>query len=448
MFSRVDIHTVEDLLRYKPLRYEDRTHWKPIGELRPEESALIQGEVAATGRYTTPLKRMKIFEMRVWDPSGFVIVKFFNQPHLEKVFRRGLQVLLYGVPRLDHHGGELSLFNPEYEIMDRDSELRVHMGRIVPIYRKIGQLGTKTLRQMVFLLLKELDVEIEDPLPSYLCEKYRFPRLRQAFEQLHFPIFPEDKARAACLAKLDSDPTQAHRRFVFEEFFSFQLGLQVLKKSREGFHKRRTIKVDRKVREAVRSILSFHPTVAQKRVLKEIVSDLRSPKVMSRLLQGDVGSGKTIVALQAMVAVIENGYQTALMAPTEILAEQHYRNIKKYLGSTSYRVAFLTSAVKGKQRKQTLTRIESGELDLVVGTHALIQGGVEFKNLALVIVDEQHRFGVQQRSQLMEKGDHPDTFVMTATPIPRSLALTLYGDLDLSVIDEIPPPGDSPFEHW
>lgn len=292
---------------------------------------------------------------------------------------------------------------------------------------------------MIFLLLNDLDPEIEDPLPSYLCEKYRFPRLRQAFEQLHFPVCPEDKERAACLVELDLDLTQVHRRFVFEEFFSFQLDLQVLKRRRERFPKGRTIKVDRKVREAVRSILSFHPTAAQERVLKEIVSDLRGPKVMSRLLQGDVGSGKTIVALQAMVAVIENGYQTALMAPTEILAEQHYRNIKKYLGPTSYRVAFLTGAVKGKQRKRTLAQIESGELDLVVGTHALIQGGVKFRTLALVIVDEQHRFGVLQRSQLMEKGDHPDTLVMTATPIPRSLALTLYGDLDLSVIDEMPP---------
>ena len=437
MFSRVHIHTAEDLLRYKPLRYEDRTCFKPIGQLRPEESSLIQGRVAVMGRYTTPRKRMKIFKMKISDSTGLLDVKFFNQPHLDKVFQEGQQVLLFEVPALDPYNGESSLLNPEYEIMER-VEQSVHMGRIVPIYRKIGQLSTKALRQMIFLLLEDLDPEMEDPLPSYLCKKHGFPSLRPAFRQLHFPICPQAEARAACLVELNSGRSSAHRRFVFEEFFTFQLGLQVLKKHRERFHKKRTIKVDPKIRGVVRSVLSFPPTAAQKKVLKEIVSDLRGRKVMSRLLQGDVGSGKTIVAVQAMMLVIENGYQTSLMAPTEILVEQHYRNISRYLGS-SCRVVLLTSAVKGKQRQRTLAQIESGEIDLVVGTQALTQAGVKFRNLALVVVDEQHRFGVLQRSQLMKKGDHPDTLVMTATPIPRSLALTLYGDLDISLIDEMPP---------
>ncbi|MFQ5928424.1 MAG: ATP-dependent DNA helicase RecG [Acidobacteriota bacterium] len=439
MFSRVGIHTAEDLLKYKPFRYEDRTNFRRIKELKPEEEAVIQGKVAVTGGYTTPMKKMKIFEVLVTDDSGSLQVKFFNQPYLDKVFRKGQTVILYGVPRVDNFSLGISMVSPEFEIIERGSNGKVHTGRIVPIYRRVGQLSTRMLRQIIFQLLDDLPERVEDPLPPSVLRKYKFPDRRLAFQEVHFPSPRTRLSKNIYLKKLESSQTAAHQRFIFEEFFLFQLGLHVTKKQRQIVPKKRVIRIKEKIREVIKSILPFHPTSAQKRVLKEIVDDLCGPKVMNRLLQGDVGSGKTIVALQAMIVVIENGCQAVLMAPTEILAEQHYNNIRQYLSETRYQLAFLTSRVKGKERESVLTQIDSGEIDILVGTHALIQEGVDFKSLGLVVIDEQHRFGVLQRSQLMEKGDRPETLVMTATPIPRSLALTLYGDLDLSVLDEMPP---------
>lgn len=439
MLSRAGIHSVEDLLKYKPFRYEDRTNFKTIAELRPDEEAVIQAKVAVTGTYATPVKRMQIFEMMVSDSSGSLAVKFFNQAYLERVFKKGQEVILFGAPRRDSYSLEVVLINPDYEIIDSSLDRSIHTGRIVPVYRKIGQLSTKILRQIIFQLLQDLVSQVEEPLPADLLQQYGFPDRRRGFLEVHFPECPQEKVRAIFLRELEENRTSAQRRFIFEEFFLFQLGLQVMKKQRHVIPKTRTITIHERVREIVKSILPFHPTAAQKRVLKEIVDDLCGPCVMSRLLQGDVGSGKTIVALQAMIVVIENGYQAALMAPTEILAEQHQRNLSQYLDHTPYRVCLLTGSVKGKRRKSILSEIAAGEINLVIGTHALIQASVAFKDLALIVVDEQHRFGVVQRSQLMEKGERPDTLVMTATPIPRTLALTLYGDLDLSIIDEMPP---------
>lgn len=438
MFVRAGIETVGTLLQHKPFRYEDRTRFRQIRELNAEEQVVIEGKVVATGRYVTRRRKVRIFEMMVADLSGSLPVKFFNQPYLDQVFKKGQQVILFGVPRVDSYTQGLSFINPDYEILASTSERTLHTGRIVPVYRKIGRLGTKTLRQIIFQLLQNLGTAIEDPLPPALRKKYGFPERRAALEQLHFPFCPEED-RSRCLSEIESGCAPAHRRFIFEEFFFFQLGLQVLKRHREVFPRKRAASFDDRIRSSIRSFLPFRPTAAQDRVLKEILGDLLGPTVMGRLLQGDVGSGKTIVALQAMVVMIESGYQTALMAPTEILAEQHYHNVRQYLGHSPYRVALLVGSVKGRKRKSTLDGIKSGEIDLVVGTHALIQEAVRFKELALIVVDEQHRFGVLQRSRLMEKGDRPDTLVMTATPIPRSLALTLYGDLDLSVIDEMPP---------
>src|SRR5262249_12709687 len=231
----------------------------------------------------------------------------------------------------------------------------------------------------------------------------------------------------------------AHHRLIFEEFFQLQVGLLHRKLSRGEEVRQRTYRIDDAVRTAVKNILPFHPTNAQKRVLKEIVDDLKSSKPLNRLVQGDVGCGKTIVALQAIIIALENGYQAALMAPTEILAEQHYLNIKRWLAATPYRVALLTAGVKKRLKEELRAQIADGTIQLVIGTHAIIQEGVAFKDLGFVVIDEQHRFGVLQRSTLRGKGSAPDPLVMTATPIPRSLALTVYGDLDLSVIDELPP---------
>ncbi len=438
MLEKAGIRTAEDLLKYRPFRYEDRTRFRQIKDLQPDQEAVIQAEVLVTGYYTTPLKRVRIFEILVGDGTGSLQVKFFNQVYLNKVFRKGQRIILFGAPKADSYSVGLNLLNPDFEILDAAGEHSVHTGRIVPVYRRIGQLTTKTLRQIIFNLLQELP-QVDDPLPDSLVEKYGFPDRRTSLRLLHFPECPPGRSLDDYLADLADLRTPFQQRLVFEEFFFFQLGLQVLRRQRELAPKSRDIRIAASVRDAVKKVLPFHPTPAQKRVLKEIVGDLSSPKIMNRLLQGDVGSGKTIVALQAMVVVVENGAQAALMAPTEILAEQHFRNMTSYLSGSPYHVALLTSSVKGKKRKEVLESIRSGETHLVVGTHALIQGGVEFKDLALVVVDEQHRFGVMQRSHLIDKGDRPDVLVMTATPIPRSLALTLYGDLDLSVIDQLPP---------
>ncbi|MFQ5741399.1 MAG: ATP-dependent DNA helicase RecG [Acidobacteriota bacterium] len=440
MLAKADIHTVEDLLRYKPFRYEDRTRFKSIGALRADQEAVIQAEVRVTGNYTTPRRGMRIFEMIVSDGSGSLSVKFFNQPYLERVFQRGRSIILFGAPRLDDYTHDLSLINPEYEMLDSSADAAVHTGRIVPVYRRIGQLHTRALRQIIFHLLSRLEPGgLPETLPGALLTKNGFPSLLEALREIHFPVFPPAKDQEWYLEILSTNRTPSHQRLIFEEFFFFQIGLQLIKKRRQLIPKERRIQITDRVREVIKSILPFHPTGAQKRVLREIADDLCGPKVMSRLLQGDVGSGKTIVALQAMIIVIENGFQAVLMAPTEILAEQHFRTLSRYLSQTGYRVAFLSGKIKGKQRKTILAEIESGEANLIIGTHAVFQKKVRFADLALVIIDEQHRFGVRQRSQLMEKGGRPDTLVMTATPIPRSLALTLYGDLDLSLIDEMPP---------
>ncbi len=439
MLAGANIHTVEDFLKYKPIRYEDRTNLRPIGEIEADRVVVIEGQVSITGRYTTPMKRMRIFEMVVKDDSGSVKAKFFNQPYLSQVFQRGRTVILYGIPRVDEYSQGISMINPEYEILAGGSDEKVHCGRIAPIYRKIGRLTTRTLRQFIFHLLADLPDQLDEPLPTSVVRQYKFPDRKSALEEIHFPSAATGVSKEAYLKELGLNQTLAQQRFIFEEFYLFQLGLQLIKKKREIRSKKRCIRMGKGVQARVRSILPFQPTSAQARVLKEIGDDLCSSRVMNRLLQGDVGSGKTIVALQAMVIAVENGFQTALMAPTEILAEQHYHTVCQLLSGTGYRISFLTSSVKGKRRESVLGHIQSGKTDLIIGTHALIQKGVQFKKLGLVVIDEQHRFGVLQRSKLISKGDLPETLVMTATPIPRSLALTLYGDLDVSVLDEMPP---------
>ncbi|MDA2935388.1 ATP-dependent DNA helicase RecG, partial [Acidobacteria bacterium AH-259-D05] len=438
MLSQAQIHDIEDLLKYKPFRYEDRTRFRKIAELEPDKEVVIEGQVTVTGRYTTPMKRMRIFEMVVKDESGSLPVKFFNQPYLGRVFQKGQSVILYGIPRVDSYTSGIAMLNPEYEIIDGGTDEKLHTGRIVPVYRRIGRLTSRMLRQIIFQLLGDLPQTLKDPLPESVLRKYKFPDRKKAFQEIHFPS-SRGVVSETYLQELELNQTPSQQRFIFEEFFLFQLGLQLIREKRERVPKSRLIQMSKGLKKIIDSILPFEPTSAQKRVLEQIVGDLCSLKLMNRLLQGDVGSGKTIVALQAMILVIENGYQAALMVPTEILAEQHCQTVGQFLNDTRYQIAFLTSSVKGKKRELVLRQIRAGEIDLLIGTHALIQEGVEFKNLGLVVIDEQHRFGVQQRSQLIKKGDQPETLVMTATPIPRSLALTLYGDLDVSILDELPP---------
>ncbi len=433
------ILTVADLLFYKPFRYEDRTNFQVIGDLRAGPDVVVRAEILAAGAFRTPRRGVQIFEMRVGDPTGSLAVKFFNQPYLEKTLRKGKRVILFGAPQLDGYSLGLSLINPDWELVEAGDEA-VHSGRVTPVYRRIGPLQSKALRTILHGLLNpESGLELEETLPEDVLRRHRFPSRLEAVRSIHFPEFPPDRDRNDFLAELAAGRTPFHRRMVFEELLFFQMGLGAAKARREMVPKQRSIRVTKKARETVKSILPFHPTRAQKRALKEIVADLAGPKVMNRLLQGDVGSGKTIVALQAMVVVMESGGQCALMAPTEILAEQHFESIQGPLSKTPFQIGFLSGKVKGKERKDVLARVGSGQVQLVVGTHAMFQRGVEFKKLEFVVIDEQHRFGVLQRSRLIEKGERPDTLVMTATPIPRSLALTLYGDLDFSVLDEMPP---------
>ncbi len=433
------IHRAEDLLHYFPFRYEDRTRIRTIDSLRAGEETVIEAIVLLAQNRATARRNFTIFELMVRDATGAIPVKFFNQPYLEKVFRRDTRVILFGAPQYDSYSGGLQFLNPEFELIEGESELRLHTGRIVPIYRKVGVVTPRIIRGIVFGLLAGLE-ETVDPLPEKLRRAYGFPEQSTALRQIHFPEAPAaDSVRGELIQQLEERTSPAHRRFAYEEFFRFQLGLHIVRQERGEKSKGRKIVTGKQVRDRLKQILPFHPTEAQKRVLREIVEDLKKPRPMSRLLQGDVGSGKTIVALQAAAVVIENGYQTALMAPTEILAEQHYATVSRYLRAVPYRVALLTGSVRGRDRKEILGRLEAGEIDLIVGTHALLESPVKFQELGLAVIDEQHRFGVLQRSRLMEKANEPDTLVMTATPIPRSLALTVYGDLDVSIIDELPP---------
>ena len=439
VLEKAGIQTASDLLRYKPFRYEDRTTFCPIAKINPESSTLIRARVLALGGRTTHRKRMPIFELLVSDDTATLPVKFFNQPYLSRVFKKGQELVLYGVPRLDGYSLGISLINPEFEILTAGGEDSIHSGRIVPVYRRIGSITPSQLRTILFRLLEKLEGTLPDALPEWVRSRHSFPLFEEALTQLHFPTLPPGRSKSEFLAELETGGTAVQHRLAYEEFFDFQRGLQVLKEHRSKESKERRLGITPGIRDIIKSILPFHPTGAQKRVLKEIVDDLCGPRVMSRLLQGDVGSGKTIVAVQALIIAVENGFQTVLMAPTEILAEQHYETLTRYLGKAGYSIALLTARVKGQERNAILQGLAAGEIQIAIGTHAVFQKRVSFHRLGFVVIDEQHRFGVRQRSELQQKGEKPDTLVMTATPIPRSLALTLYGDLDLSIIDELPP---------
>jgi ATP-dependent DNA helicase RecG len=325
------------------------------------------------------------------------------------------------------------MINPEYELLGAGEADSTEVGRIVPIYEAIGGISSRVMRRIIYQALEKFGGRMPDPLPAELLARYKFPSRRDAIHFVHFP--PQTESVEA----LNSFRSQAHQRLIFEEFFFYQLSVAIRKKAAQqqpgiAFRVREPA-----VREAIKRVLPFKPTDAQKRALAEIAADLERSVPMNRLLQGDVGSGKTIVALEAATIVIENGYQTALMAPTEILAVQHYLAARKIFARAGYGVELLISGMRTAEKKAALDRVRSGAAQLVVGTHALLEPQVEFARLGLVIVDEQHRFGVLQRKELMDKGTSPDVLVMTATPIPRTLSLTVYGDLDISVIDQMPP---------
>ncbi|MCI0488210.1 MAG: ATP-dependent DNA helicase RecG [Blastocatellia bacterium] len=427
--------TVEDLLHYLPMRYEDRSNLARIRDLEHGMFATLEVEVRIAGSYAVKGGRLRIFEFSAVDETGQIRAYWWNQVYLQNSFPRGRRVLLYGQWKRGRRGF-FEVENPDYEFVsdDDDSTDPIHTGRRVPVYRKLGEVRTKQLRSIIYHVIERLDFsEVEEVIPKEVLARNGLISRAESFRQIHFPT---DETPLELYNKFQSP---AHRRLIFEEFFWLGLAMGLRKQGREQSPKGTVIEINDPVRDAVRQVLPFKPTGAQKRALGEIVADMTSPRPMNRLLQGDVGSGKTIVAVQAAVVAIENGYQTAIMVPTEILAEQHAKTIKRVMASTRYRVELLTGSLTTGRKRELHEAISKGEVDLVVGTHALIQEGVGFRKLGFVVIDEQHRFGVLQRAELMNRGYNPDVLVMTATPIPRSLAMTVYGDLDVSIIDEMPP---------
>jgi ATP-dependent DNA helicase RecG len=469
------ITTADDLLHYLPFRYEDRVNPRGIAELQVGEMATVIAEVRTSGLFRT--RRMPIFQMTAGQGRARLKCIWFNGAYLKDKFQPGQMLALYG--RVEENRGELQLVQPQFEILaepDGDAEQKaaesLEIGRIVPIYESAGQgkLTTRWFRRIIHSALEGLTPELPESIPAAVRKRMNLVPSREALWKVHWPDAGES------LNDLQSSRTPAHIRLIFEELFFIELGLE-LKRRQQKAQTGIAFQLNDGVREAVKKILPFHPTGAQKRTLKEIAADMEKPYPMRRLLQGDVGSGKTLVAFEAAIIAIENGYQVALMAPTEILAQQHYFSARQILEPSGYRIVLLTGSLEQDRKREIRRHIGQGNAQLVIGTHALIEQKVEFDKLGLVIVDEQHRFGVLQRFKLMKKrgegGDaanrraspdrtgegarprmdshhmdthhidsgaaEPDVLVMTATPIPRTLALTLYGDLDISVLDEMPP---------
>jgi len=481
------VETVEDLLYHLPFRYEDRLNPLPISALKAGTMSSVIGEVRGTALLHT--RNMPLFEMTVGQGLSTIKCMWFRGTYLKDKFQVGQMVALYGKLEASRStAGKFKMIQPQFELLPmgmatgEDAEFSMlEVGRIVPVYESLGgttawgaKLGSKWLRRVLWSIFEELAAGVslanpssgansvlptlrdgavkdgapspfvageQETLPHAMLRRLKLPARLEALKAVHFP------EAGTPMVDLMAATTSGHRRLIFEEFFYLELGLE-LKRRRMRERAGTAFVTNEKVREAIKQVLPFHPTKAQKRVLGEIVADMRESRPMRRLLQGDVGSGKTIVAMQAALVAIENGYQTAMMAPTEILATQHYLSARKLLADVvsprtgrPYRVTLLTGSLDETRKREARGRIYRGESDLAIGTHALIEDKVDFANLGLVIVDEQHRFGVQQRFRLMKKDDalDPDVLVMTATPIPRTLAMTLYGDLDASVIDELPP---------
>jgi len=431
--AKAGIRTVYDLLLYLPFRYEDRSRRLQIRDVQPGQEATVEVEVVALRVKSTRRRNFKIVEMVGKDETGELKAVWFNQEYLKDTLRPGRRVLIFG----KFERTEFTLYpevkNPQYELVEAGQDDTTHAGRIVPVYERIGPMTPKHLRRVLHFLVAGMPPRVPEVLPASICARHGFPSREEAISLAHFPTEQEP------LEDYNRFRSPAQRRLIYEELFTFFLGLELRRARDSKLRKRRPFPVDDSVRETVRKILPFRLTGAQREVLKAIADDLASEVPMRRLLQGDVGSGKTIVGVLASFIVMKAGAQVAFMVPTEILAEQHYASMRKLLEPAGFRVALLSSRLKKSERESLLAEIEAGRVDMAVGTHALIQEGVRFRELGLAIIDEQHRFGVLQRAELGEKGFGCDLLFMTATPIPRSLALTLHGDLQSSILDELPP---------
>jgi ATP-dependent DNA helicase RecG len=434
MLEAKGLKSIEDLLTYAPFRYEDRSNVKPVRDLAPGEMATVLAEVRSAKVSGFRRRNLGLFEASFGDASGGVVLgKWFHGAYLADVLTPGMKVSLYGKVEWDSYSGGLAMMHPEFESLagDDDGDASIHTGRVVPIYEAAGRVTTRHLRNLLHRILESID-PLPDTLPPHILAQLKLPDRWNAIRALHFPPPNSD------LRLLNSFRSPAQYRLIFEEFFWLECGLE-LKRAKARVYPGIAFELSSRVRERIIEMLPFKPTGAQKRVLKEIAGAMAQPHPMYRLLQGDVGSGKTLVAAEAAIIAIENGYQAAVLAPTEILATQHYLYFKRLFQKLGYVVLLLTGSNTAREKVQLRRLVAHGLAKVVVGTHALLEPDVEFQKLGLAIVDEQHRFGVEQRQKLMEKGSHPDVLVMTATPIPRTLALTVYGDLDVSVIDELPP---------
>lgn len=422
VLARVGIHTIEDIFYYLPKRYEDRSNITNIKDIKPGENQTVQGEIISSGlrpgRSSSP-----VFQAAISDSTGVIHAIWFNQPYLKDVLKKGARIILYG--RVEHYD-RLQMVHPEYEIIEGDEKDSVNIGRIVPVYALTQQLTQKYLRGLVFKAVTKHARYLAEKLPTYIIARQRLVDIRFAIRNIHFP---------STFDLLD----KAYRRIVFEEFLFLQLALALRKKgssAKDAGLGHRMLSGEM-IKEFAGS-LPFELTEGQKNAIRDIGKDMALSRPMNRLLEGDVGSGKTVVAAYALVLAVQNGFQAVIMAPTDILARQHFIILSELLMPLGINIVLLAAGSGSLRRQSIYSEIKSGKADIVVGTHAVIQERLQFSRLGLIVIDEQHKFGVEQRAALRDKGYNSHVLVMTATPIPRTLALTVYGDLDISTIKEMP----------
>ena len=419
LLNKLGIYTLEDLITYYPRTYEDRSKPVKIAEVQDGEEVLIGIAAARVSEIRTRNRKMTIYKLIVKDETGSCTITWFNQSYLRNMFKQGETYKFFG--KVKKIGNKVEMNSPVYDV----GVNMKNTGKIIPIYPLTYNLSQNNIRKIIENGLELVKNKLEETLPNYLIKEYKLMDINSATNSIHFP-------------KDFTEFNIARKRLVFEELLSMQLALLSLKsqykKEIDGIAFNKEIHMSDVINK-----LPFKLTKAQLRVLEEIDEDLEKVKPMNRLLQGDVGSGKTAVSIIASYKVVKSGYQVAIMAPTAILATQHLESFKQMLEQFDIRCELLISSITKKKKEEILERLKNGDIDILIGTHAILEDNVEFKNLGLVVTDEQHRFGVKQRTKIIEKGQNPDVLVMTATPIPRTLALILYGDLDISIIDELPP---------
>ena len=434
LLEKLQLTTIEDFLYFLPFRYEDRRQIKNISTLMPGEFATFMAEVLnASVIYMG--RRKRVFEVIFQDETGTTRAKWFrfNETYMLGKFKTGEKIIVSGKPTANKRSG-LEIVHPDTERVAGDATISLEIGKIVPVYHTTEGLHQKSMRSILNNVLDIYLPLVEEVIPEDILQRHKLLSRSDAFHQAHFP-----PSEGFTTKDLDAFKTPAQKRLIFEELFLIQTGLAFKKKHATEIKTGTAFKTRGNLIKRFVKLLPFQLTAAQKRVLAEIMEDLEKEKPMNRLIQGDVGSGKTIVALTALLTAVDNGTQSALMVPTEILAEQHYLNIRPYCEELGIEVALVTGTLKGKERKAIYQDIEEGKTRIIIGTHSLVQKEIQFEKLGLAVIDEQHRFGVLQREAIGKKGDQPHLLIMTATPIPRSLALTIYGDMDVSFLDEFPP---------